>query len=318
MEKEILTVALNPSIDETITIDKLVPYGLNRAIDSRTDAGGKGINVAVVLKRFGANVTVTGMAGGEHGRQLIGFLSQADLKAEFFPIDGETRVNYKIFDRSSLKTTEINALGPAVPPKSLELFRQKLWRLMEKAEIIVLSGSVPPGIPDDFYAQCIRAAQAEGKKVILDADGAALAAGIHAVPYAVKPNRKELESIIGGPLSGEEGIVSAAKNLLSTGIRVVIVSLGRGGAIVAGEGGIYKVAPCKVEVKSATGAGDSMVAALAYSLTKDATIEEIARITTATAAATVALDGTQLASPEGVKHFLSQVQIHKVESCSFQ
>ena len=317
MVKKILTVALNPSIDETITVEKMVPYGLNRAIDSRTDAGGKGINVAVVLKRFGADVTVTGMAGGEHGRQLIGFLNHADLKSEFFPIDGETRVNYKIFDRSSLKTTEINALGPTVPSKLLELFRQKLWCLVEESDIIVLSGSVPPGIPDDFYAQCISAAQAKGKKVILDADGAALAAGIHAVPYAVKPNRKELESIIGGPLSGEEGIVSAVKNLLNTGIRIVIVSLGRDGAIVAGDGKIYKVAPCKVEVKSATGAGDSMVAALAYSLATDATIEEIARITTATAAATVALDGTQLASLEEAEHYLSQVQIHKVDSNPF-
>lgn len=317
MVKKILTVALNPSIDETITVEKMVPYGLNRAINSRTDAGGKGINVAVVLKRFGADVTVTGMAGGDHGRQLIGFLNQADLKAEFFPIDGETRVNYKIFDRSSLKTTEINALGPTVPSKLLELFRQKLWYLVEESDIIVLSGSVPPGIPDDFYAQCISAAQAKGKKVILDADGAALAAGIHAVPYAVKPNRKELESIIGGPLSGEEGIVSAVKNLLNTGIRIVIVSLGRDGAIVAGDGKIYKVAPCKVEVKSATGAGDSMVAALAYSLATDATIEEIARITTATAAATVALDGTQLASLEEAEHYLSQVQIHKVDSNPF-
>lgn len=312
MKEKVLTVSLNPSIDETIAVEKFVPYGLNRAVDFRMDAGGKGINVAVVLKRFGADVTVTGLAGGKRGKQLLAFLKQDGLRAEFCAVDGETRVNYKIFDRSSLKTTEINAAGPAVPPEALELFRQKLRGMMEEAGIVVLSGSLPPGIPVDFYAQCIDAARAKGKKVILDADGEALLAGIHAVPYAVKPNLKELESISGGPLGGEEQIVSAVKNLLGTGIRIVIVSMGREGAIVAGGGEILRVAPCRVSVKSATGAGDSMVAALAYSLAAGATLDEIAKITTAAAAATVALDGTQLASPEDARRFLPQVELHKI------
>ncbi|MVB09830.1 Tagatose-6-phosphate kinase [Caprobacter fermentans] len=312
MKNSVVTVTLNPSIDKTIVIEKLLPYGLNRVVRSRTDPGGKGINVARVLKNFAVDVTVTGLIAGQQGKLLLEALQNAGIPADFLEIEGETRTNLKIFDESVNKTTEVNETGFRVSPEDLVRFRKKFQNLIQKAEIVVLSGSLPPGIPQNFYSDCVAAAKTAGAKVLLDADGGALEEGIRAIPYAVKPNLQELEALSGCKFSGKKDIAEAARRLTGTGIEIVIVSMGADGAVVANREEAYAVDSWNIPVKSATGAGDSMVAALAGSILNNSSLYEIAKITTAAGTVTASKEGTLICSQEEVARSLDYVTVRKI------
>ena len=313
MSGKVIAVTLNPSIDKTIAIEQLVPYGLNRVISSRTDPGGKGVNVARALKNFGVDVTVCGLIAGEQGKLLLDYLKSAGISADFLEFAGETRINLKVIDQSVNKTTEINESGFYVTSEALASFQQKFESSIKQADIAVLSGSLPPGVPKDFYAQCISIAKAAGVKPLLDADGSALAEGIKAVPFAVKPNLHELELLSGHKLSTGSEVVDAAERLIQTGIRIVIVSMGPDGAIVADQNEVFKVDSWDVEVKSATGAGDSMVASLAYSILQKASLFDIAKITTAAGTITASKEGTQICTLNEVLQSLQYVAVTGIQ-----
>ena len=309
---KVIAVTMNPSIDKTITIEHLVPYGLNRALSARCDPGGKGINVARVLKNFGTDVTVFGLIAGEQGEHLVNFLKSADISADFIKNPGETRTNLKIFDQSINKTTEINETGFDVTPEVLESFTRRFREIVKEAEIVVLSGSLPPGVPEGFYRECIEIAKAQGVKSVLDADADALAEGVRAVPYAVKPNLHELELLEGRAFSNKNEVVDAARKLIDSGIEIVIVSMGPDGAIVMDRNEKYKVDSWDVEVKSATGAGDSMVAALSYSILNHDSLLEMCRITTAAGTVTASKEGTQICTRSEVLQSLQKVTVTKI------
>lgn len=312
MSAKVLTVTLNPSIDKTITVEKFVPYGLNRVLKTRQDPGGKGINVAKVLKNFGVDVTVFGLIAGSQGKLLKDFLNRAEIETDFLQIPGETRTNLKIFDESINKMTEINETGFQVTPEILDSFRNKFKESIQGAAMVVLSGSLPPGIPDDFYAECIAVAKSEGIKTVLDADAGALSEGIKAVPYAVKPNIHELELLNGRHFTNSNEVVDAVKALINTGIEIVIVSMGADGAIVANKDEAYKVDSWDIAVKSATGAGDSMVGSLVYSLLRNDSLYEIAKITTAAGTITASKEGTQICTGNEVLQSLENVTVKKI------
>lgn len=312
MSAKVLTVTLNPSIDKTITVEKFVPYGLNRVLKTRQDPGGKGINVAKVLKNFGVDVTVFGLIAGSQGKLLADFLNRAEIETDFLQIPGETRTNLKIFDESINKMTEINETGFQVTPEILDSFRNKFKESIRGAAMVVLSGSLPPGIPDGFYAECIAVAKSEGIKTVLDADAGALAEGIKAVPYAVKPNIHELELLNGRHFANSNEVVDAVKELINTGIEIVIVSMGADGAIVANKDEAYKVDSWDIAVKSATGAGDSMVGSLVYSLLRNDCLYEIAKITTAAGTITASKEGTQICTENEVLQSLENVTVKKI------
>ncbi|HEX3039766.1 MAG TPA: 1-phosphofructokinase [Caproiciproducens sp.] len=312
MRGKVIAVTLNPSIDKTITIEHLVPYGLNRVVSTRTDPGGKGINVAKVLKNFGADVTVTGLIAGSQGKLLLDYLKNADIPADFLKNPGETRTNLKIFDQSVNKTTEINETGFHVTPDVLDSFRQKFKKAVKEADIVVLSGSLPPGVPEDFYAECIHTAKNQSVKCVLDADAGALAQGVKAVPFAVKPNLHELELLSGQTFSSRNEVAKAAGKLIETGIQIVIVSMGPDGAIIADRNKTYKANSWKIEEKSATGAGDSMVASLAYSILNKESLYDIAKITTAAGTVTASKEGTQTCTLDEVLHSLANVTVTRL------
>ncbi len=312
-QHKIVTVTLNPSVDKTITVDGWTQFGLNRALRTRVDAGGKGINVAKVLKDFGANVLVTGLIAGNQGAFLLNRLKEAEIAQDFLEIAGETRTNLKIFDESVHKMTELNETGFSVTAEALAEYQQRFQQAMEQTAVVVLSGSLPPGVPKQFYAECITLAKANGVKAILDADGAALAAGIQAVPYAVKPNLHELEMLTGKQFTSKAAVAAAARELIQTGISVVIVSMGADGAVVVGREEAYQVDSWHIPVKSATGAGDSMVAALAYSLVHQASLYDIAKITTAAGTITASKEGTQTCTLTEVQQSLQFVAVNTLQ-----
>lgn len=312
MDKRVIAVAMNPSIDKTILLSKLTPYGLNRASGTRLDPGGKGINVGRVLHSFGVDVTVLGMMAGRQGDALLELLKSSGLDCDFLKVEGETRTNYKLYDESAGKVTEINEPGFEVAPEQVSIFLEKLETMSAQAEIVVLSGSLPPGIPVDFYGNCTEIAKRKGAKVLLDADGLALTEGLKALPYAVKPNLKELGTIFRQEFSNYRQVGEAARKLIDRGIEIVIASMGPDGAVYANRDELFKADSWNISVRSTVGAGDAMVATLACSILKQDSLHEIARLTTAASTITVSKDGTQFCSFEEVLKSAGKVNVRSL------
>ena len=313
MEKKILTVTLNPCIDKTITIKEFKYGGLNRAEKIRTDIGGKGINVSKVLKNFGADVFACGIVAGKQGREIIEFLDNSTIPNLFTYAEGETRTNYKIVDIESRITTEINEPGFYVNQDVLENCIENIKKMLPSIEIMILSGSLPLGVNDDIYKRLIEIAKNYDVKVILDADSEKLKRGIEASPYAIKPNLFEFEQLLGTKLESHEKVINAAKKYIDTGtVSIIIISMGAEGALFVSDKIVYLAAPFEIECKSTVGAGDSMVAALAYGLQQGYDFKTIARMAVAAGTITASKEGSGVCTLEEVLEKMHLVSLKEM------
>lgn len=231
----ILTVTLNPAVDKTYRTGELFPGRVNRMRSVDNIPGGKGINVSKILRQYDYEVTATGFLGGYQGRWMEDQLDRLKIRSAFVQVDGETRTSMNIVADNGY-VTEILEPGPHISDTQLKEFMQKFASLAEESGLVILSGSAAPGIPTDIYARLIRSASSMGKQVILDTSGELLKEGVKAAPSVVKPNRKELEYIIGRRLQDMNDIKDASSVLLSDGVGLVIVSLGDKGLLLAGKG----------------------------------------------------------------------------------
>lgn len=260
----ILTVCLNPAVDKTCEIASLQPGEVNRLQSAVSVAGGKGVNVAKVLRQFAMPVAIVGFLGGLGGKLLEEALEKLGVENYCTSIKGDTRTNVNILGADGT-VTELLEPGPKVTGKELLEFHKQFLGCLELCELVVLSGSVPEGVPVDFYAQLIRECHMAGCKVFLDTSGEALKEGIKAGPDFVKPNRKELEFLTGRELSGMEEIKAEARKLLVYGVGKVVVSLGSEGLLyVDGEQELLQGAK-KVKAVNTVGCGDTVVASLCMS-----------------------------------------------------
>lgn len=312
MKRHVVTVTLNPAIDKTVTVNNLKIGALNRVSSVRTDPGGKGINVAKVLNAFNVDVVATGLTAGYQGRQLIRYLNEEGIAASFHTVQGEIRTNLKIVDEETKVTTEINETGFSVNEADLSAMNRLLEQLLDNASFLVLSGSLPSGIPEDIYKQYIERAKEKGVKAILDADGNALAEGIKAIPYAIKPNIHELERLFNRSLKDEEEIICLCRELISSGIKLAAVSMGAEGAIFMNEKEAFRIKPCAIAAGSTVGAGDSMVAAIVYSLLESKAMIETASMAAAAGTVTASKSGTQVCTLEEVLALYKQIQISRL------
>lgn len=312
MSTLISAITLNPSVDKTLTVDFLVPYGLNRVKSGKIDAGGKGINAARVLGNFGAEVRVCGIKAGENGKLIAQCLDRSEISYDFLEAQGETRVNIKLFDEAAGKITEINEQGFEVSPDIKEQFVKRFESLMQKTDIVILSGSLPRGLTDFFYAELISMAKKHGVKTLLDADGEALKNGVEAVPYALKPNLYELETLVGKKCESIDAIVSAARELIATRIEVIIVSMGSNGAVILDKNEAILAEPWDITVRGTVGAGDSMVAALAYSISKNYSLSDTAKLVVAAGTVTASKSGTELCTFDEVLGSVERVKLSKL------
>jgi len=309
----IVTVTLNPALDKTVTVERFELGALNRIRDMRTDAGGKGINVAKVLKRFGVDAEALGLAAGMQGRTLTEMLRRSGIPHRFVEAEqGETRTNLKIVDESTNRTTELNEPGFEATPALLNDFLRQFEASAGGAAIVVIGGSLPPGAPSDFYKSLIQIANGRGAKVILDADGEALRSGIEAQPYALKPNIHELERLFGERYDDAERLRAAAATLLRGSTRCVLVSMGEQGSLLLHGDDAYLAKPFPITPASTVGAGDSMVAAMAFSFLRGRSGEELARWTSAAGTITASKPGTDVCTLEEVRERLADVDITKL------
>ena len=279
----------------------------------RTDPGGKGINVSKVIQKLGRESVAAGILGGSTGRAIASALEAMELRTGFWFVEGETRTNLKVIDPVNHTNTDLNEPGITVSEEILKGLLQELLLQVDREDIVVLSGSLPKGAPEDTYGTWVKACRETGAKVILDADGELFAEGIKASPYLVKPNNHELSRLVGRTLETRVELEQAARKLMGEyGIEKVVISLGGDGALyLTGDTAIYAEG-LKVTVGSTVGAGDSVVAALAFAEEAGMSLEETVRLSIATGAANVMCSGTQAAEYEVIKELMPKVVFYKV------
>lgn len=263
----ILTVTLNAALDVTYDVARLVPRGSHRVERTHERAGGKGVNVARVLSALGRPATVTGLVGGPTGQLLRGELSKSTgLVDEFVDIAGESRRTVTVVSRADGDATVFNQSGPTVSAAEWEGFTARFRQLVSQTRVVVLSGSLPPGVPTDGYGQLVRLAveagdSGRGARTVLDTSGAALLAALPAGPDIIKPNTDELTVA-----TGESEPSRASQALRAQGARTVVASAGPAGLYALTPHGAWWAAPPHALSGNPTGAGDACVAALAGGL----------------------------------------------------
>ena len=308
----IYTVTLNPALDKTVEIPDFAPGRVNRITALRTDPGGKGLNVSKVIAKLGGDSEAFVLLGGSAGRAVATALEGLGVRCHIAWGEGETRTNLKIVDPVRRINTDINETGFAVPSALTDGLLERLAAVVHPGDIVVLSGSLPPGAPADTYAAWITRCKAAGARVFLDADGAALAEGLRAKPFLVKPNDEELSRLLGRELRGVPALADAARQLVASGVENVVVSMGGAGAIYANADMLLRTEGLRVPVRSTVGAGDSVVAALALALGRGMPLHDAAVLSTAVGAANVMCSGTQAAERSAVEALLPKVVCYKI------
>ena len=308
----IYTVTLNPAIDKTVVIDNFLAGTVNRIASLREDAGGKGVNVSKCLKKLGADTVAVLILAGAAGERLSGMLETMEIPVLAIPAEGENRTNLKIIDPVNHANTDINEPGPKIDGDLLEMLKQTLGQRVVPGDLVVLSGSLPKAADKGLYAQWTKYFRELGADVYLDADGEPMAKGMAATPAMIKPNNDELAALLGREKLTLEEMVAEGQRLLDTGIREVVISLGGEGILFVSKEGCYKADALRVPVKSTVGAGDSVVAAMAYGKEKNLPLEEKIRLAVAMGAASVMQDGSQPPKASLVWELAKDVQIVKL------
>ena len=308
----IYTVTLNPALDKTVEIPGMALDTVNRITEMRTDPGGKGINVSKVIAKLGGESCAAGILGGGSGKMLEKLLENENFTTQFRFVEGQTRTNIKIIDREGHTNTDINEPGLTVTAAELDALLRELLAELRPGDIVVLAGSLPKGAPQDTYRRWTATCKKAGARVFLDADGALLAEGIKAAPYLIKPNDDELSRLAGKKLETLEELTAEGRKLLERGIERVVISLGGRGALYLRKGSTIYAEGLRVPVGSTVGAGDSVVAALAYAEAQGLSEEEAVRLSTAAGAANVMCSGTQAAEREAVEALLPKVRFSRL------
>ncbi|MBR3235771.1 MAG: 1-phosphofructokinase [Atopobiaceae bacterium] len=308
----IRTVCLNPAIDKTIQVPAFTIDAVNRVTELRADAGGKGINVSKVVKELGGQSKAYAILAGDAGSGIKHMVESMGIEVVAVEVAGETRTNTKIVDQELHTNTDINEPGPVVTKEDLDALLDILVNDINDGDTVILAGSIPAGAPTDTYATWVKACEAAGAKVFLDADGDVLNMGISAGPSMIKPNDHELSGMVGRDLDTLEKIDAAAREIMDRGVEWVTVSMGGEGALFVTPEKTYKASSPKVEVGSTVGAGDSVVAAIAYAQDEGLDIIDTIKLAVATGAANVSMEGTQAAPRSLVDHLIAQVGIDEL------
>jgi len=262
----IITVTLNSAIDKTLAVPNFRPGRRHRTVEQTTMPGGKGVNVARVLKALGQPVIATGFAGGPTGTRVVEQLTQLSVLSDFVRVGEESRTNTALIDPTTGEQTEINERGPQVSEQEVELFADKLLYLAQGATMVVFAGSLPRGVDVDIYGRLIREVKRLGALTLVDTDGDPLRRAVRAEPDVVSPNVLEAEELVGHEFGGEEDYAEAVAQMVRMGARESIMTVPDGciAQLLPAEPGSapghFRVRIAEVEATASVGSGDAFLA----------------------------------------------------------
>lgn len=305
----IVTVTMNPAIDKTVDIGRFERGDLNRIKQVEIDAGGKGINVSKTIRELGGESIATGFVGGTSGTIIKQVLDDLGLRTDFVDVKGETRTNLKVVEETG-EVTELNEPGPEVSKEQLEDLLNRLEGYANPDTLFVLAGSIPAGIPTDIYRRITEEVHQKGAKVLLDADGTLFSESLKGKPDMLKPNRSELERHYQLDYrASEQELVSMGEKLLDHGASMAAISLGQMGAIFLTKEKRYRCPGLRVKAHSTVGAGDALVAAMAYSWDEKLPLETCIRLCMGASAGAVTSIGTKPPHRRLVDELVKQVEL---------
>lgn len=307
-----MTLTLNPAVDVSTAVERVVDTHKLRCDAARRYPGGGGLNVARVIRRLDgreANCLALYLAGGTAGNLLEQMLTAERVPSRRLRIVGETRENFSVTERSTGHEFRFVLPGPQVSVDEWSATLAVLEALMPAPRYLVLSGSLPPGLPPTAYADLTRWANLRGTRVVLDTSGLPLALALDAGVYLVKPSLGELAALAERPLVDEAAWLFAARQLVDNGrAQIVALTLGERGALLVTSDETIRVPALSVAVSSATGAGDSFLAGLLVALRRGDTLRDAARLAQAAASATLLSSGTALCDADEVKRLYAGIQ----------
>ncbi len=308
----ITVLSLNPAVDMTYEIDHLVPDQKVHAQATRHDPGGNGINVARGLKRIGASAHCFCVLAGEIGSLLDRLLRGHIDTLTFERVAGETRINGTAIERHSGAQYEISGIGPDIPGEVLDRLLHTFVATTGEG-FAVITGSIQPEVPRDTYARLVERVRDQGGRPVVDARGDLLRLAIEARPFLIKPNRYELEQLVGKSLGDIEKVANEARRLQRSGVETLAVSLGADGLVFVDGHNSYHASTPRVRVDSTVGAGDSMVAGLVTALHRGDAIDAVLRLAIACGAGTVQHAGTELFQAEELPGLMERVTVDTLD-----
>jgi 6-phosphofructokinase 2 len=313
--KPIVTLTLNPAIDSSCQADEVGPVHKVRTFEERYDPGGGGVNVARVIRELGGEALAIYLAGGLTGQAFTHMIDAIGLQHRAIAIRGYTRVSHTVYERSSGQEYRFVPQGPEIHEDEWQACLRELESL--EFDYLVASGSLPEGVPDDFYACVAHMVRKRGARFVLDTSGAALRRALEAGVYLVKPNLRELESVVGRALREPAEQEEAARQLVTSGgAEIVTVSLGADGALLATGAGCRRLRAPKVKPRSTVGAGDSFLGAMTLGLAQGRTPEDAFMLAVATGTATVLTVGTELCRREDVLRIYREIKAEQVAAAT--
>jgi tagatose 6-phosphate kinase len=310
----ILAVTLNTSIDKFYLLDRFEPYRVMRVSRVVNTAGGKGMNVARIAAMGGEAVTAMGFVGGFNGQYFESLISEPNIKKAFTHIRAETRSCINGWDDSLKRSTEYLEPGAQVTGDEVELFFADFHRELSNAHVVTISGSMPAGAPQDFYAKLIGLCKEKRVPVLLDTSGEALRRAARAGPTFIKPNTDELRQLMGREVSSLEDVIASARELYEGGIAYVVISLGAEGAVMVCRDGVFHGRPPRIEPVNTVGCGDSMTGGFAIGFSRGWSAYKSIGYAVAVSAANALSMGTGSYDPVVFDNLLSKVIIQKIDS----
>lgn len=307
---DIVTLTMNPALDLATEVERLEAAHKMRCDHPIWHPGGGGINVARVLHRLGLDVMAMFPVGGSTGQRVCRLLAQEGVRSLCLPIEKETRESFHVTERASGREYRFVLPGPTLSESDWRQVLDRLQGLQPRPGCLVASGSLPPGVPDDFLGQLVRWAREAGVQVALDSSGEPLRLALAKGVWLVKPSLRELQELTGLPLDGLSQQVAAARELVTRGqAQLVALSLGGDGAVLVSAEGAWQAPSLKVQVAGTVGAGDSFLAGMLASLRRGEAPALALRHAMAAAASALTTAGTTLSQPEQIEALQQQVQV---------
>ncbi len=306
----ILTLTVNPAIDQNVTADRLVFEDRAYIVATSESAGGRGINASCVIHSFGGETLAIAPSGGQAGKRFQQLLCDCGFPIEIVPMKKGIRTNLTITDRQGL-TIKLNQPGPQLTKRELAALEEAVRKRLPGADWLMLCGSLPPGVPGAFYSKLIKVAHEHGVKTLLDTDGEALIEGVEAGPTVVAPNQQEAERLLNTALITRTHFLDAAAQIRGRGAESVILSLGGRGAVGASARGMVEVVPPRIEAVCPIGSGDALAAAFTWAMARKGDFPDALRWGVAAGTASASLPGMLFANLDQTREIYQRVEVHQ-------